>query len=279
MTRPIGRPVLRYHGGKYRLAEWVIGFFPPHRVYVEPFGGGASVLLQKARARTEVYNDLDREVVNLFRVLQDAKQAKQLAALLDLTPFAREEYERCYEPAKAPVERARRMIGRSFMGQSSKGIWQRSGFDTRVNPDGFASRVNAMAHVGDASRVAAARFRGVIIENDTAEKMVSRHDRPDTLFYVDPPYLLDRKGAGVYRHRMTEDDHRALGLTLRGARGMVVVSGYPSDLYDRDLFADWTRYERSAHADGARKRVEAVWLNPACSAALRASRSQLEIVG
>ena len=64
------RPVLRYHGGKFRLAPWILTFFPRHTVYVEPFGGAAPVLLQKERLGAECYNDLDGEVVNLFRVLR-----------------------------------------------------------------------------------------------------------------------------------------------------------------------------------------------------------------
>lgn len=69
------RPVLRWHGGKWVLAPWIIGHFPPHRIYTEAFGGGASILMRKARAYSEVYNDLDEDVVNIFRVLRSLKQA------------------------------------------------------------------------------------------------------------------------------------------------------------------------------------------------------------
>src|SRR3954470_24963100 len=87
------RPALRYHGGKWKIAPWIISHFPPHRIYVEPFGGAASVLLRKHRAYAEVYNDLDDWAVNLFRLLGDEQSAERLRRLLELTPFARTEFE------------------------------------------------------------------------------------------------------------------------------------------------------------------------------------------
>jgi DNA adenine methylase len=113
------RPVLRYHGGKFRKAPWIIGHFKPHRVYVEPYGGGASVLMRKPRADFEVYNDLDGDVVNVFRVLRDRRRSRALEQLLRLTPWARAEFELSYEASDDPVERARRTIVRCFMGHGT----------------------------------------------------------------------------------------------------------------------------------------------------------------
>src|SRR5580658_8708284 len=107
MPLPITRPVLRYHGGKFRLAPRLLALFPEHRVYTEVYGGGASVLMLKPRCYSEIYNDLDGEVVNVFRVLQNRRKAKRLEALLRLTPFAREEFLLSYKRARADVERAR----------------------------------------------------------------------------------------------------------------------------------------------------------------------------
>lgn len=103
----ITSPALRYHGGKFRMAPWVVGHFPAHRCYVEPFGGAASVLLHKKPAYAEVYNDLDGDIVNFFRVLRDPEQAERLIAACVLTPYAREEFEQAYQHSDDVIERPR----------------------------------------------------------------------------------------------------------------------------------------------------------------------------
>ena len=129
------RPLLRYHGGKWKLAPWILRHLPPHRVYVEPFGGGASVLLQKPRSYAEVYNDLDGEVVNLFTVARE--HGEELARSLELTPFARAEFDQSYEPGSEPIEQARRTVVRSFMGFGSAGAsGQSTGFRANSNRSG-----------------------------------------------------------------------------------------------------------------------------------------------
>lgn len=273
---PVLRPVLRYHGGKFRLAPWILTFFPRHQVYVEPFGGGASVLLQKQPAPTEVYNDLDSRVVGLFRVLRDPVKATELARRLEYTPFAREEYEGwCYGDPIDDIDAAHQLVARGFMGQSSKGIWQRSGLDTRINPDGYSSRVSALRAAPDACRTVAQRLVRAVIEHDDAINVIKRHDRPDALIYCDPPYLTpEGRGTRIYTHDFKAEDHRTLAATLRGmTSAMVVLSGYPSALYD-ELFPDWQRHQRKAMADGGRERTEVVWLNQACTDALERQNFQ-----
>lgn len=257
------RPILRWHGGKWKLAPWIISHFPKHRVYVEPFGGAASVLLQKPQARTEVWNDLEDEAVNLFQVLRS--RADELGELLRLTPFSRAEYHSLYEPAAEPLERARRFVARSFMGQSSKGALRKSGFDSRINPDGFASRLNSLRALPDEFPAIVSRLTDVIIEHRSASQIFEQYDAPDVLFYVDPPYLSDR--ANHYNHELDRGGHTQLLRQLRALTGNVVLSGYSSELYDHTV-SDWRRVEHAAMADGARPRTEVLWINPAASAAL-----------
>ena len=275
----VERPALRYHGGKWLLAPWIIGHFPAHRIYVEPFGGAASVLLRKPRAYAEIYNDLDDEVVNLFQVLR-SDRADELVAALRLTPFARAEFNAAYEPADDPVERARRLIIRSFMGHGSDGAsgMYRTGFRATSNRSG-TTPAHDWANLPDPMAAVVDRLRGVVVEQQDALKAMQKHDGPATLHFVDPPYLpatrarCNRRAdnGGVYRHELTAEQHIELLEFLRGLRGMVVLSGYPSDEYDLAL-PDWHRVERAALKDGAKPATEVLWLNPACTAALSASR-------
>ncbi len=276
----INRPVLRYHGGKWMLAPWIISHFPRHRVYTEVFGGAASVLLRKRRSFAEVYNDLAGDVVNLFRVLRDPVSAAALEQGLRLTPFAREEFKGAYEPAADPVERARRLVTRSFMGfgSASHNPAHSTGFRSNSNRSGttaahdWVSYPRAIAEFTD-------RLRGVVIENRPAAEVIRQHDGPTTLHYADPPYPHSTRKAKNpycqkgYIHEMSDDDHRRLAEVLRSVRGMVVLSGYPCDLYDLELFPDWPRVDRPAMADGARPRIERLWLSP--SAAHSTSRPTL----
>jgi DNA adenine methylase len=266
------RPALRWHGGKWKLAPWIVGHFPAHRTYVEPFGGAASVLLRKGRSYAEVYNDLDESVVGLFRVLRDPGAAAELIRRLDSTPFARAEFEAAYAGTDDPIEAARRLCVRSFMGFGSDGhnAATRTGFRANSNRSG-TTPAHDWANYPAALSGVAARLRGVVIERRPAVEVMIAHDRADTLHYVDPPYLPEtrsnksRKSGGkyhAYAHEMTAADHGCLLAALRDLAGMVVLSGYPSAAYDGAL-GDWTKVEIAALADGALARTECLWLNPA----------------
>lgn len=268
------RPVLRYHGGKWMLAPWIIEHFGPHRTYTEVFGGAASVLIRKRRSYSEVYNDLDQEVVGLFRVLQDPAQASQLSDLLHLTPFAREEFELAYEQTDDPIQIARRLIIRSFMGFGSDGHngARKTGFRPDSNKSG-STPARDWANYSSALQPIIERFRGVVIENSHAIDVLRQHDRPDVLHYVDPPYVQQTRSKARnssrknYRHELTDEDHRELLETLIGLSGMVVLSGYRCPLYDAQLDG-WVRKDKAARADGAQPRIESLWLNEAAAGAL-----------
>lgn len=279
----ITRPVLRYHGGKFRLAPWILQFFPPHRIYVEPFAGAASVLLLKPRVKSEVYNDLDSRIVNVFRVLRDPAQAVELQRRVALTPFSREEFDATYEEPADAIDAAHKTIVRSFMGHGSDSATRsvRTGFRAKCHDRALPSIEWANWH--QAVPTFTSRLMGVVIEHRDALEVLARYDTPESLAYVDPPYVFATRsaiqgrtrGTQGYRHEMDDEAHRRLASVLHGFSGMVVLSGYPSALYDRDLYPDWERFERRHTADGGRARTEVVWLNAAASAALRRASDSL----
>ncbi|WP_447896021.1 DNA adenine methylase [Vreelandella sp. GE22] len=262
-------PVLRYHGGKYRIAEWVLAHFPEHRVYVEPFGGAAGVLLQKEPAAAEVYNDMDGEIVNVFRVLRDPESAKRLAHACSFTPYAREEFNLSQVPSDDPIEQARRTMFRAWASFGSAGATRgRTGMRTYTRPDGRHSDVaKCWARIPDAIPHFVERFRDVVVENRPAMDVMAQHDTPDTLHYIDPPYLPETRSAGstgYYRHEMTVEEHEALLAFAKTLQGYVVISGYDSSLYNNRLHG-WRRVSLTTSGSsrfGSVARTECLWLSP-----------------
>lgn len=262
----IKHPVLKYYGSKFRLAQWIIGHFPEHRHYVEPFGGGASILLVKEPSRLETYNDLDKEVYNFFKVLRE--NPIELIQQITLTPWSRIEYEKCLEEIKDedPTERARRLFFRLWMNfQGSqvgcKGNWRRHKHGKRsiildIKP----------FNLFEASQ----RLLSVQLENRDAFKLMREFDSEDTLFYLDPPYVLStRTTKKGYNHEMTNENHQEFAELLYSLNGFVVLSGYPSKIYE-ELFENrgWKRVDKEACVLGGGKRTECLWLSPKTSDAL-----------
>ena len=275
----VTRPVLRYYGGKFRLAAWIIGMMPPHRFYVEPFGGAANVLMAKHRSYGEIYNDLDGEIVNVFRVLRDRQTASRLEQLVRLTPYARMEFDAAfYECADDCVEQARRTLVKSFFGFGPEAIFstRASDLQMRTAPSIWtgmrAARRRGTTPASDWARYPKVieafteRLAGVLIEHREATEVLHKHDGEDTLHYVDPPYVLSTRSARHgYRCEMDDEAHRVLAEVLRGLKGMVMLSGYPSPLYD-ELYGDWTRLQVPHLAQGAVRRTEVLWMNHAATA-------------
>lgn len=264
-------PLMRYHGGKFRLAPWIIAHFPPMSafdVYVEPYGGAAGVLLQKPRSYAEVYNDLDGDVVNLFEVLRSAEQRQCLIEQITLTPYARGEFEQAFEAIEDPVESARRMLIRAYMGFGSAGATKgNTGFriDTQrsysIAPHHWARLPGVIGDVAE-------RLTGVLIENRDALEVLIQHDSPRTLHYVDPPYLHATRVMAshrrYYRHEMNEPQHAALLTLVKQLKGFVLLSAYASEQYAEAL-SGWTTVRTTSRISAGRgtaTRHEHLWLNP-----------------
>jgi len=285
------RTVLRYLGGKWRIAPWVISRLPPHRIYVEPFGGAASVLLRKPRSPVEVYNDLDEEIAGIFTVIQDPAhrqlrkkksknvqqpncslpQCQALMRRLRRVPYGRVAFEQSFCPSRDPVVRAQRAITRAYLAFHHGSLFdlRKHSFSDARHRTGHAKSHEWPSYPRILPFVRR-RLAGVVIERRDALDVIRAHDTPETLFYVDPPYVPSTRSDASYRCELTEERHAELLDRLRSVKGMVVLSGYPSALYDREL-KGWQTAEKSTHAAGSsRPRREVLWLSPAASRALRA---------
>lgn len=246
------------------LAKWIIRQLPEHRVYVEPFGGAASVLLRKPRSQHEIYNDLNQELVNFFRVIRNSNTARKLIAALKTTPYSRFEFNQAYITAYTPIERARRLVVRSLMGYGGTGASSgaKTGFKWQVKKRNHSTTLDWLNYPQSLKKTIE-RLRGVVIEQKPAAQVIQAYDAVDTLFYIDPPYLWETRAKGAkysgYKFEMNNADHEVLLNQLRKAKGSVVLSGYDNDLYN-GMLADWKKITRKAYAMGGRVRTKVLWI-------------------
>lgn len=267
--------VIGYYGSKRRLADRIVAMLPDHTGYVEPFAGSLAVLMAKPPARFEVANDLDGDLVNFWRVLRDRRPNLERACAL--TPHSRAEAAAWPIPDDVtdPVERARRTWTRLTQGRG--GSMRPTGWRYHETAGGRPSSMprTLAGYVGRFAG-AADRLAGVTLECLPALEVIDRYGRDrDALLYVDPPYLASTRNSAAYRHEMpTDDEHRDLAKALHQCAATVVLSGYPSPLYD-DLYAGWDRAEiRAATRQGNKTgeethRTEVLW----CSRRLRRDAS------
>lgn len=261
MTRAFfDTPALRYIGAKWKLANWIIGQFPPHQCYVEPYCGSAAIFFRKPISPIEVLNDAYGDLINFFRVLRE--QTDELTNLIELTPFSREEYLLAYELSENPLEQARRFYVRCWQSfGSSAGL--KTGWRVQKNTH-RGTRITGEWKRLDGLRYSAERLRDAQIENKPAMEIIEYFDSPTTLYYIDPPYVMKSRSEGSrkrYMHEMTDDDHRQLAAALHAVKGMIVLSGYDSELY-RGLYPDWRVVEKSTTTNGNSTAVEFLWISP-----------------
>lgn len=260
-----------WYGGKANYAGWLIDRFPEHVRYVEPFGGAGHVLCAKPPSTFEVFNDLDGRIVNFFRVLRDRESFERLQLMLELSPYARQEFAEVVDTSlcEDPVENARRFFvlmrqARGGLGMSkvTSRAWPVSKRVRREMPETVSKYLSALDGLPDVHE----RLRAVTIEHLPALEVIAKYDDSETFFYLDPSYLPEtRHGqkASTYGCEMTYEDHEALLARILTVKGKVMISGYSSALYDGKL-AGWRREElvTTAHvANSGQARVEVIWMN------------------
>lgn len=261
------KPPMAYFGAKGSIAEQIVAFFPEHLHYVEPFAGSLSVLLAKRPSRMETVNDLDGNLMTFWRVLRDRE--KDLERVCEFTPHSRAEYLACREagPVDDELETARRVWVLLTQGRGGTLRDAKTGWRHFVTPRG--SSIGMPGYLDgylDRMRPASARLRQVSLESMPALDLIAKYGKDvEALLYVDPPYLGTTRGWGNnYKHELKgEEEHRELAVALNGCKAAVILSGYPSDLYDRELYAMWSRVEiASMTGNGVEKaRIEVLWSN------------------
>ena len=260
------RPPVKWHGGKYYLAKRIISFFPRHRIYLEAFGGAASVLLNKAPVEVEAYNDLDLKITRLFRVLQ--KQGREFVERVQFIPYSQYEFETAAAYGFGASELDKAVCDFVRWRQSFGGRGTTWSYTTRRARGGMAGDVNAWWTAIDQLPEIVERLRRVQILSQPALEAIRRFDHCDALIYCDPPYVHETRAPNsrdVYGIEMTEQEHAELGEVLKRCVSKVVISGYPSALYE-DMFRSWRRveFDIANHAAGGRKKSrkrETLWLN------------------
>lgn len=261
-----------YFGGKLQIGPAIAALLPPHEHYVEPFCGSLAVLLAKSPSRMETVNDLDHQLMTWWRVLRE--RPDELARACALTPHSRTEHAAAWEaePTTDELEIARRVF--VILTQGRAGQLRRTGWRHYVNPAGSsASMPDYLAGYVQRIGPVVERLQSVSLECVPALDLIAKYGRePDVLLYVDPPYLAssralerDRGRWDRYRCDMpTELEHRELAEALREVRAAVVISGYPSDLYDRELYVGWDRHTIAASTGQGgtwANRTEVLWSN------------------
>ena len=266
------RSPIRYFGGKGRMVSKLLPLVPPHRTYVEVFGGGASLLFSKEPSPVEVYNDIDSGLVNLFRVLRDKVLFREFKWLASLTPYSREEYlasrallrsGRAFnnEVPRCDVGAAWRyflLARQGVAGHPSRAGWS---FSVLSSSRGMSRCVSSYLAAIELLPQVHERLRRMQIECGDWRKILSTYDTPDTFFYLDPPYVHESRGEARYLHELTDDDHRELIERIVTLRGKVLISGYDNRHYRTLRRYGWRTFSWHVFCGSGARRMEKVWLN------------------
>lgn len=250
--------ILNYPGAKWSMARQIVSLMPPHRSYLEPFFGSGAVLFNKPPSAIETVNDLDGDITNFFKVLRN--QTDELIRAVSLTPYSREVFDDAHENrGKDSFDRAYRFAIRSRMGHGFK-TYQKTGFKIDVYARERSYCVDTWNRMPERLQEAANRLKSVQIENRPALELIRKFNYDNVLIYADPPYLLNTRGGKQYRVEMTEQDHLDLLSALKDHKGYAIVSGYPSEMYDRELNG-WQKITRKSYNQNSDPRTEVLWIN------------------
>ena len=248
---------LRYPGSKWRIASWILSYFPEHRSYLEPFVGSGAVFFSKQRSDIETINDLDGDVVNLFYWVKH--DPEKLANEVYYTPYARQIYDNAYLPddKENSLDKAVKFLIRLNMGYGYRTTEAKVGWKNDVQGREKAYAALDWKSLPDRIIEVTERLRGVQIENRQAVDVISKFNYENVLIYCDPPYLLDTRSGG---NEMTEEAHEQLLHQLKEHKGSVLLSGYESEMYN-SLLKDWHKETQTTYSQAGSKKQEVLWMN------------------
>ncbi len=256
------RTLLRYPGSKQRIAPWIIDQMPKHHSYLEPYAGGIAILLNKEPSRIETINDLDHDVINLFRVIQNSGTREELIRQIVLTPYARVAYDKafpCNSDELPVVEQAKNFLIRSGMGYGFR-LCEKTGWKRDIYAREAAYAVRYWNDMPDIITAVAKRLKMVQIEHRPAIELIQAYNHENVLIYADPPYVLSTRSRKMYQHEMTNQDHKELLELLLLHTGPVMLSGYDNDIYSEYL-QGWRKISTPSRAEKSLPRTEVLWMN------------------
>lgn len=253
------KAIMKYPGSKWSIARWIINFFPEHHSYLEPFAGSLAVLMNKPRSHIETVNDIDGNVVNLFRWIRD--DPEKLAHEIYFTPYARRVYEDAFaSETKDSLGKAVNFYIRLNMGHGFRTNGEKVGWKNDVQGRERAYASKDWCDLPGKIMQAAERLRGVQIDNRPAVELIKRFNHDNVLIYCDPPYMLDTRHGRQYRCEMDDEDHEELLNVLCRHKGPALISGYDTEMY-RDMLCKWERREKKSFTQVGTEKNEILWMN------------------
>ena len=253
------RAIIKYPGSKWRIADWIISFFPEHHSYVEPFFGSGGVFFQKDPSNIETINDLDGEVVNFFEWVRN--DPERLARAVYLTPYCRKVYDNAFSPAENSLDLAVKFCIRAIMGYGFRTAGSKVGWKCDIQGRERAYVLKDWNELPEKIIFAAERLKEAQIECRPAVDIIERFNFENCLIYCDPPYLLETRFGKQYKQEMTRGQHEELLDMLQKSKAKVLLSGYDSDLYN-DALKEWHKEKIwSAARNSGKKKQEVLWMN------------------
>lgn len=265
------RPVVKCHGGKHYLNSWIISNFPEDYEdydYVEPYVGGGSVLFNKERCahnRIEIINDVHLGLVQIYRALRD--EPKHFIAKLKRTRYTERVFLReLNKQDKEFNDYMDHATNEYIVRRMSRGGLKKAFAWSNRKRGGLPGDLNAWNTMLQQLPMLSKRIEDVSIFNKPAVEVLKAFNEETTMCYCDPPYLHDsRTSTDSYEHEMSTDDHIELSEVLNQYRGKVLISGYPSVLYNR-LYKEWNcaKKEVANHSSQQKtksQKTECLWMN------------------